>query len=154
EARIERFASALSAGVCGNRGLVFGRGFGGRCARLGESFGFVEEQILLLIPARLALRGEELSDDRVQPLLEQVTLGTYDAQFPAQRVAFLVGALERGSKLCDLRVIVLRHTHRRVRPAMRNTGSLTPLADTQASGARAMPASLPRQAASEAHRRR
>ena len=71
--------------------------------RDGEVLGFVEEQILLLRAARFALRGEELSRERVHPLLQQIALGANDAELAEQRFVSITERLVRIEQRLALR---------------------------------------------------
>jgi hypothetical protein len=92
QGRIQRLAAALGALVCRHLDLVvFGLG-GGRLGLHAFDLGLVEEQVLLVRGADLALGVEELALEAVELLLEQVAFGAHHAQL-AQGIA--QGLLQR-----------------------------------------------------------
>lgn len=85
---VQRLASALLALVARHRRrCLFVDVCRGRLIRKCECFGLVEEQVLLIGAACLALGGEELALQGPQPLQCEVSLGGGHSQCAGQRVA-------------------------------------------------------------------
>ena len=83
---VQRLAPALGPFVSGNLdSVVVGLGFFlGRLGCRAERLGLVEEHVLLVACAGLALGGEQLALEFVELLLEQVALGARDAQLTSE----------------------------------------------------------------------
>ncbi|OUM00092.1 hypothetical protein A8M77_23195 [Variovorax sp. JS1663] len=88
QCRIQRLAAALLALAASDRRRVLIIDFGRQCLRgRRERLGLVEEQVLLVGAAGLALGGEQLTLQRSQALQRQVPLGGHHAQFADERFA-------------------------------------------------------------------
>ena len=86
--RIQWLASALLALVASDRRRFLVIDFDRQCLRgRCERLGLVEEQVLLVGAAGLALGGEQLTLQCAKPLQRQVPLGGHHAQFADQRFA-------------------------------------------------------------------